>query len=274
MAKIKDLKLEEAQELLTFLGIEDSENFKENFSQKFFTKETALASDEIKKAIVGKRMTEIEGSLLKLGKIVDPELTRSKLGEKQIEENIEGFMELFSNKFTELETKASTGNDKKVNDLERMLQDKDKSLLSYKELAEKEAAEKERVVSEYQNGMKSYKINHQFEQYKNKLSWIDEPTDVQRIGFDTKISTSYKFDLDEKDNLVILSADGKPIPSKVKGGAMADPLEILDFELDQNKLKKNNNAKVNSSIFVQPVRQEQSNGKKLPAEYLKRIGGK
>lgn len=269
--KITDLKLEEAQELLTFLGIEDADTFKETFGQKFFTKETALASDEIKRAIVGKRMTEIEGSLLKLGKIVDPELTRSKLGEKQIEENIEGFMELFSNKFTELETKATTGNDKKVNDLERMLQDKDKSLMSYKESWEKEAAERGKEKEDYQNGMKSYKINHQFEQYKNKLSWIDEPTDVQRIGFDTKISSSYKFDLDEKDNLVILTADGKPIPSKVKGGAMADPLEILDFELDQNKLKKNNNAKVNSSIFVQPTDQPQ-NGRKLPAEYLKRVG--
>ena len=271
MAKIKDLKLEEAQELLSFIGIEDADNFKETFGKSFFTKETALGSEEIKKAITGKRMQEIEGKLLQLGKIVDPELTRSKLSERQIEENIEDLMSKFSERFTTLETKASEGNDKRVNDLEKMLHDKDKSLLSYKELAEKEAAEKERVVGEYQNGMKTYKINHQFEQYKNKLSWIDEPTDVQRIGFDTKIASSYKFDLDEKDNLVILSSDGSPIPSKVKGGAMADPLEILDYELDQNKLKKNNNAKVNSSIFVQPQVQTQQNGRKLPAEYLKRV---
>lgn len=274
MAKIKDLKLEEAQELLSFLGIEESENFKETFGQKFFTKETALASDEIKKAVTGKRMQEIESSLLKLGKIVDPELTRSKLSERQIEENIDELMGKFTDRFTQLESKASEGNDKRVNDLERMLQDKDKSLLSYKESWEKEAAERGKEKEEFQNGMKSYKINHQFEQYKNKLSWIDEPTDVQRIGFDTKIANSYKFDLDEKDNLIILTADGKPIPSKVKGGAMADPLEILDFELDQNKLKKNNNAKQNNSIFVPPARQEQGSGKKLPAEYLKRISGK
>lgn len=270
MAKsIKDLKLEEAQELLSYIGIEDAEKFKDEFNARFFTKEAALTNDEIRKTIVGKRMTEIEGAVLKLGKLVMPDITRSKLSEKAIEENIEELAGAFGSKFTELQELAKAGNDKRVNDLEKQLEDREKSAKAYKELADKIAGEYEGYKTETANSIKSYKINHQYEQLKSQLPWVDDVTDVQRIGFDTFVKSNYQLDLDEKDNLIVKDKDGKPVQSKQKA-AMADPMEILDSILDSNKLKKNNNGKQIIRNFTEN-RQTEGNGRKLPSTYLDRV---
>lgn len=272
MKAIKDLKLEEALDLLNYVGIDDAETFKDTFGTKFFTKETALENDEIKKAIVGKRMTDITSSLLRLGKVVNPELSMRELTKKHVEENIEDITEMFTNRISELDTKAKSGNDKKVTDLEKQLDEISKSVSVYKEVNEKLTAEYDTLKSGSANEMKSYKINHQYEQLKNQLSWIDEPTQVQRSGFDAIVSSNYKFDLDEKDNLRILDKEGKPIISKNKA-AVADPLEILDVLLDQNKLKKNNNAKSNNFVNFGQQSAQPETGRKLSKDYLKRVGG-
>lgn len=270
--KIDDLTIEEAKDLLKYVGIEDAENFKEQFPTKFLTVDSAITNETVIQKVTGKRLGEIAGKLHKVAKFLNPEISLDKFNEKKIEENIPEIENLLQTKFNELQESAKSGNDKKLNDALAQLAEKDKSISSYKELAEKEAAERERVTNEFQTGMKTYKINHQFEQYKSKLNWIDEPTDVQRIGFDTKIGSSYRFDLDEKENLIVLDKEGKPIPSKSHAGKMADPLEILDAELEANKLKKLNNAdNKNNRIFTSATKTEQ-NGSGLSKAYLKSIG--
>ncbi len=268
MAKtIKDLKPEEKDEILSFIGVDDFDNFKDTFQSKFFTKESAISNEEIQTAITGKRFKEVSAKLHKVAKFLNPDISLNEFNKKTIEENIPEIESLLATRFDEFEQKSKSGNDKRVNDLEKTLQEKEKSLNAYKELAEKEASEKAQIKNEYESGMKSYKIKHQYDQLKSKLSWIDEPTDVQRIGFDTKISSSYQFDLDEKENLQIFTADGKPIPSKSRAGQMADPFEVLDMELDVNKLKKNNNAK---QIVINNFKPE-NKGRELLPSYQKRL---
>jgi superfamily II DNA helicase RecQ len=175
-------------------------------------------------------------------------------------------------KITELQEQGKAGNDKKLNDALKLIEEKDKSIGSYKELAETNASKLEAATNEFQTGMKTYKINHQFEQYKNKLNWIDEPTGVQRIGFDTVVESKYRFDLDEKENLIVLDKEGKPIPSKLNGGKMADPLEILDAELEANKLKKLNNANnKNNGIFTPQNREKSDSGREFTSDYQRRL---
>lgn len=271
MAKtINDLKPEEKDEILSFLGMDDFDNFKDTFSKKFFTYDTAIRDEGIRKEATAKRMKEISGKLHKVAKFLKPELTLDEFNSKPLEDNIPELENILTTKLTEYETRMKSGNDKRLNDLEHQLQEKDKSIVAYKELAEKEAAEREKVTNEYQTGMRTFKINHQYEQLKGKLPWIDEPTDVQRIGFDTKVAQSYKFELDEKDQLQIFTSDGKPIPSKTKAGQMADPLEVLEHELDVNKLKKNNNAKPNNiTKFVTTT--TEGTGRQIPADALRRM---
>lgn len=270
--KIDDLTIEEAKDLLKYVGIEDAENFKEQFPTKFLTVDSAVTNETVIQKVTGKRLGEIAGKLHKVAKFLNPEISLDKFNEKRIEDNIPEIETLLQTKFNELQESAKSGNDKKLNDALAQLAEKDKSISSYKTLAETEAAERERVTNEFQTGMKTYKINHQFEQYKNKLNWIDEPTDVQRIGFDTKIGTSYRFDLDEKENLIVLDKEGKPIPSKLNGGKMADVYEILDAELEANKLKKLNNANnKNNGIFTTQKQEQTSNGREFNSDYLNRV---
>lgn len=270
--KLTDLKPEEKDEILNYLGFEDFENFKDQFPQKFLTVDSAITNETVIQKVTGKRLGEIAGKLHKVAKFLNPEMSLDKFNEKKIEENIPEIENLLQTKFNELQESAKSGNDKKLNDALAQLAEKDKSISSYKELAEKEAAERERVTNEFQTGMKTYKINHQFEQYKSKLNWIDDPTDVQRIGFDTKIGSSYRFDLDEKENLIVLDKDGKPIPSKLHAGKMADAYEILDAELEANKLKKLNNAdNKNNRIFTSAKQEQTTNGREFNPDYLKRV---
>ena len=270
--KLTDLKPEEKDEILSYLGFEDFENFKDQFPQKFLTVDSAVTNETVIQKVTGKRLGEIAGKLHKVAKFLNPEISLDKFNEKRIEDNIPEIETLLQTKFNELQESAKSGNDKKLNDALKQLEEKDKSLLSYKELAENNAKKLEENTTNFQANIKKFKVDTQFEQYKSKLNWIDEPTDVQRIGFDTKIGSSYRFDLDEKENLIVLDKEGKPIPSKSHAGKMADPLEILDAELEANKLKKLNNANnKNSSIFTTQTQQQTSNGREFNSDYLKRV---
>lgn len=270
MAKtIKELTPEQKDEILSYIDLEDFENFSDQFNKKYFTKQTAITDEEIVSAVTGKRIKSIESRFLELAKEIDPSMTKSKLGETHLEEAIENFIPVVKSKWSELETKAKSGNDKKVNDLLEEIKQKDQSILSYKELAEKEANEKEEILTKSTSEMKNFKLSHAYNELKNKLSWIDNATDVDRLGFDTLIKTKYKIDLNDKDEIQILTSEGKPIPSKVKGGQMADPFEILDMELEVNKKKKLNNAK--DSKVILPLNREKATGRELPKQYLNRV---
>ncbi len=270
MAKtIKDLNLEEAQALLAYVGIEDADKFKDEFGQKFFTKESAISNDEIISAVTGKRIKTLESKFLEIVKEFDPTITKSKLGEKHLEEAMDDYIPVFKTKLSELESKAKSGNDKKVSDLEKQYDDLNKSYQAQKEVTDRIESEYNKYKEESTNNIKSYKINHQLSELKNRIPWIDGMTEIQKAGYDTVLSSNYKFDLDEQDRLRILDKTGKPVQSKAKA-AIADPLEILDLIAEENQLKKKNNAQ-NGKQFFQIDTTKESSGRKLPADYLKRV---
>jgi hypothetical protein len=268
MKKLTDLKPEEKDEILSFLGFEDFDNFKDTFPTKFLTKEAALEDNEIVSRVTARRVSEIASKALPVFKLVDPEFSLNKLKEGRFEDHLLTLEEKAKATLSELKDKASAGNDKKLADLEKALEDKDKSILSYKELNERVSNEFESYKSETGNSIKSFKINHQLEQAKNKIQWVDDMTDVQRTGYNALLSSKYQFDIDEKDNIVVVGKDGKRIQSKNKAD-FATIEEILELEAEQNKLIKKNNAKSgNNPIFVQ----RSKNDKQLPANYLNRVG--
>lgn len=268
--KLADLKPEEKDEILNFLGFEDFDNFKEAFPSKFLTKEAALEDEDIVNKVTARRIGEISSKVLPVFKLVDPDISLNKLKEGRLEDHFKTLEEKARTTFEELKSKASAGNDKKLSDLEKQLEDKDKSILSYKELNERITGEFESYKNETGNSIKSYKINHQLEQAKSKLAWVDDMTDVQRTGYNALLGSKYQFDIDEKDNVVVVGKDGKRIQSKNKAD-FASLDEILALEADENKLIKKNNAKSgNNTIFVKPTKRE---GRDLPANYLNRMNG-
>lgn len=267
--KLTDLKPEEKDEILSFLGFEDFDNFKETFPTKFLTKEAALDDEEIVSKVTARRIGEISSRVLPVYKLVDPDISLNKLKEGRLEDHFKTLEEKAKATFEDLKTKASAGNDKKLSDLEKMLEDKDKSIQSYKELNDRITGEFESYKNETGNSIKSYKINHQLEQAKSKIAWVDDMTDVQRTGYNALLGTKYQFDIDEKDNVVVVGKDGKRIQSKNKAD-FASLEEILALEAEQNNLIKKNNAKSgNNPIFV---KRPESKGRELPANYLNRVG--
>lgn len=268
--KLTELTPEEKDGILSYIGIEDFENFKDEFPKKFLTVDTAINNDKVISAVTGKRVKTIESALLDVFKLVDPTVSKSKLGEKPLETNIEELTGMLNTKFTELETKSKHGNDKRVDDLLKEKEDIQKSYIAEKEVNQRLTSEFDTFKSDSANNIKTYKVNHQITELKVKLPFIDDVTELQRVGFETILNSKYKFDLDENDKLRVLGVDGKPIQSKARA-AIAEPYEILEYELEVNKLKKNNNIKQNNSIFTPKNVTPQNNGRQLSIDAQKRM---
>lgn len=233
--------------VLSFLNVdkieseEDFDNFKQTFNSKFVSKETAHTDEDIKNRVVGKRMGEITSKLVEFGKVLGQDVSFEKLKDKKVEEVITEFSSVVTNSFEELKSKAKEGNDKKLNDLQKELEDKVKSLTSYKEALEQTQgllAEKE---SNFQSELKNYKVQTKLKDIRANIPFVDGLNEIQRTGFETIINRDYRFDLDEKDNVIVTDKDGNLVPVKDKAGVFADPMTIFTTVAESNGLLKKNN---------------------------------
>jgi len=64
---------------------------------------------------------------------------------------------------------------------------------------------------------------------------------VSKIGFDTLIKSSFKFDIGENDEFLVLDSNGQKVPNPTKTGVYLGLSEVLEMEAKkQNMLKQNN----------------------------------
>ncbi len=260
--------------VLSFLNVEkieseeDFDNFKQTFNSKFVSKETAHTDEDIKNRVVGKRMGEITSKLVEFGKALGQDVSFDKLRDKKVEDVITEFGSVVTTQLEQLQSKAKEGNDKKLNDLQKELEDKVKSLTSYKEALEQTQgllAEKE---SNFQSELKNYKVQTKLKDIRASIPFVDGITDVQRAGFETIINSSYKFDLDEKDNVIVTDKDGNLVPVKDKAGVFADPTTIFTTVADANGLlKKNNLENVKKPVTFERQTETAKDSKKVSTAY-------
>lgn len=272
------IKPEVAEEILGFIGIESAEDldtFKTEFNSRFVPLNDAHNNPEIQKKVVGKRMTEITSKLTDFGKSVGLDVSFDELAKKKVEDVIGDFKSSLATKITELSEAANSGSDKRVHDLAKQLEEKDKSLNQFKSEWEKTANEFNAFKEQSENSLKAYKVNHQLDSLKSKINWVDDIKDVHRAGFNTIINSEYRFELGEGDKLVVKDKDGNFIPNKNKAGAFADPFDVLVSVADLNGLVKKNNAdnSQKKTIFANAKREDGSDNrdKKLSPAYLKRV---
>jgi len=267
-----ELDLTKAKEIIDYLGIDDLDKFKETIASKFLLKDTAHENEDVRKKVTGDRMQKITSKFLPIAKMIDPDTSHRKISEKNFEDYLDEFAGAFSTKLTSLEEAGRSGNDKKVNELEAMLLDTKKSVTAYKEVADKVTGEFETYKSDASNQFKDYKINHQLGIIKSKIAFVDDITEIQRIGYDTALKNNFKFDLDDKENLIVMDKEGKPVQREDKA-AIADPLYILGILAEKNNLMKKNNANQNNLLPLKQnkINTEQKNGMTLSASYLKKI---
>jgi hypothetical protein len=247
------MEIKTAEEILNFIGIdkvEDLDTFKVEFNSRFVPLNDAHNNPDIQQRVVGKRMTEITSKLADFGKSVGLDVTFDQLAKKKVEEVITDFKGSLSERLQELSNAANSGTDKRVHDLAKQLEEKDKSLNQFKEEWEKTANEFNAYKEQAASNIKSYKVNHQLDSLKSKIAWVDDINDIYREGFEIYINKNYVFDLDENERLIVKDKEGKFIPKKDKAGSFADPLEILSSVAEQNRLVKKNNADNNKKSVI------------------------
>ena len=77
-----------------------------------------------------------------------------------------------------------------------------------------------------------------------------------------------KFDLDEKDNVVVTDKDGNLVPVKDKAGVFADPTTIFTTVADANGLlKKNNLENVKKPVTFERQTETAKDSKKVSTAY-------
>ena len=252
MAINKDLE----GKLLQFIGVENIEteddfnSFKESFNTRFVPRETAHRDEGIAKTIIGKRMGEITSALNDFGKSVGLDVSYEKLKEKTIEDNIADFKDMIGGKINELSTKAKDGNDKKVNDLLKQIEEKEKSLHSYKEANEQLTGKMAETETMFSQKINDFKVGSQLKDMKSSIAWVDGINDVQRAGFDALLSSKYKFNLGEGDKVEVTDTDGNLIPLKDKAGQFADAKTVIQQLAEENGLVKKNNASTDKKKVV------------------------
>lgn len=235
----------EIKDLLPVLGLDGTDpnsltidTVKETIGKKFISRDVAHEDTEVNKKAVGRRMGAVTTKISQLFGI-----PHSQLEGKDVETILSEIQTSHTKAVEELSKKATEGNDKKVTDLMRELEDKNKSLQAYetqnKELRDSLKLEK----TESEKKIRTFLLNSKLTEAKSGISFVDDITEVQKTGFDALLNTKYRFDLDDKmEKLVVKDHEGNPIKSKANPGSFADPQEILSLEAEANKLLKKNNA--------------------------------
>jgi hypothetical protein len=217
----------------------DVNDFKSFVDSKFIAKDAAINDETIVSAVTGKRLGS---ATTKFAQAFG--LKASELNGKKLEDLFAEVSGSYNSTIEELKKKATEGNDKKLNDLQKALEEKDKSITDYKTLAEQTASELDKTKNEAFGQLKAYKLNDKVSKIKSQISFVDgfEKDAVRKTGFDTLVSSKYVVDLGENDEVIVKDTKGHFIPSKLKAGSHADLAEVLSLEAEANGLLKKNNG--------------------------------
>lgn len=250
---LKDIKTED---LISALGfkVEDAESvtlddIKNHVDTSYVLRENILKDDEINRKITGKTL----GSLAtKAAQTFG--FKHSEIDGKQLVEIFEMVKTANEARVAELEEKAGKGNDKKVEELQKTLLQKE----AEKKLAEdglKQWEEKYNAESgNWEAKLKQYKLSDKVSKVKDSLKdkFTEDFTknELVKTGFESYLSSTYDFDLDEKDNVIVKAKDGSIVKSKKTVGHAATLDEILLTEMDAKGVLKKNNANDNKKVIT------------------------
>lgn len=240
----------ELKDVLAVVGIDEAdiekltpEDVKGHVEKLYVLKDNVYKDPEIKKTITGKAFGGVTTEFVRTFG-----LKHSDVEGKKLEEVFPLVKEKYESTIKELSEKAGAGNDKK---LEEALKERAK-IEAERDLARQGLSELEKKLQETelntQNTIKTFKLNDKLGKVKESLApkFTEEFTknELVKTGFEAHIASKYAFDLDDKDNPIVISkADGKPVGSKTKAGHTATPEEVLLAEMDALGVLKKNNAK-------------------------------
>ena len=250
-----------AKELLGALGFDDLDPEKvtvEELTAKH--NERFVPLDGIEKNETVK--TKVTGTVL--GKLTTKiaqtfGLEKKDVEGKKIEELISLGKEKLDGQIGELKTSLETSSPEEIKKLnakiEKLNADYTGKVTEYKALADTYEKDK----GEWQNGLKSYKLNDKVTKVKSditdKLSEDYSKNELVKKGFDSHFSDKYELDLDENDEIIIKDKSTKAVvKAKKEAHKNATLDEVILAEAESKGILKKNNGGV-----VPPVIKTNSN---------------
>lgn len=243
---------------LTKVEVADVKTF---MDEKFVSREHAPKDEKIKNAVFGKTIGSIKTKIKQLGEFEEKDVEG-----QDIEPLLTKLHEKWNNEIKVAKEAAKGGTDKQVLDLQKLIEDKDKSIKAFKDgLKEKEEKIVE-LTTTYTDGLKNYKTSHKLDELKAKIPFVEDYSkkEVLRTGFEALLKSKAKFTLNDKDELEVFSADGNPIKHPKKTGEFLKPDEFLLQLAEEQGLIKKNNGQTKTPIFIPGFTEEnqsRNNGK-------------
>lgn len=264
----KSLDIPEALQTELIKGDKKIEDFNTHFQDTFIAKKLATSDKNIRSTIGG----EITGSITTAANRAFG-FTKGETEGLKVEEIVAKGVESFNTKIKELEESKENTNDEQV---EKLTKDFDKLKEKFN-TSESALLDSNKTIESnklnYEKEIKGNQVSLLLNTEKAKLAYIDDITPLQKAGFESILSSKYKFDL-EDDKFGVTDLDGNKIQNENKTEFL-NPLEVLKLEATENKLLKMNNTdtsntnttKNNSASFQTKIDQ---NGK--PERILRSAG--
>jgi len=228
----KKLTLEEAEERLSFLGIEaDSfDDFKSGFSEKYAGDAKQAASKWLS-PMVGEKTAKIKQNIIKKAREEGIEFTQKELEEKELEEVHDLIAERKAGKFkTELEaikSKVGANGDEVVKDLQEKYEKAAKRASEEETLRKQLAGELDNYKQTALNEVKGVKVSYLKADQMSKLKLKPGLSELEKTGFESHIEKNFKFDFDDQGKPFVADSQGNRIRSSKKADEYKSIDEVL-----------------------------------------------
>ena len=251
-------------------GSDSVEDFQKFFATKFIARDKVSNDPDLISKMEGRRIGSINTTVNRLfGEVIG--MNADELRTSKVEDVLGTIKETYEGQIDEIKSRSKDGNDKKVNDLQALIEDKDKSIDAYKQSIQKLETDFGSFKLNSQDEISNYMTNHQLSEVYGSLNYKEGISEVEKAGFKALVSNSVKLGLDENKKLIVRDSDGNPIPSKKSASEHATPADVLSELAEKNNLLRKNNAKVNTDSKSVVQSNGKSTERKLQQSYYDRI---
>jgi hypothetical protein len=235
----------EAKEILDYLGfdsakISDIDTFKKEFEPEagkpVFVRSGDIKKSHVYSSIVGELTGSIQTKVKAIAKKFAVDLTKEEIEGKQVEDIVALVLEKQAegNKsiVDELTSKVGLGNDEKVKEWQDKYSKIESKFNDTKSLLEKTNSDFNSYKETAASQLKNQKLDIYKKDVFSKLKFKQNATELEKIGFNAKISEKFDFDLDENDSFFVKEKkSGARIPSTKVTGQFMSAEEVLEKEI-------------------------------------------
>lgn len=239
--------------------IEDEDEFLTEFHKDYVHRDYVAKDPALMQAITGRRMGSFEA---KLATYYPEDFNTEEIKDKKAEEKAEALLNHFKSKWETTqaaldEVKKGGADDKKFVELTEKYQ----QLEGKWKVADKQAQEfkalADNTKSEYEGKLKGVTVNTRLEKLMAKIPFADGISELAIEGFENKVKSSLKFELNDKGDLEVYDAQtGEPIARDKNAGIMT-PEEALTALATKHKIiKMHNGPAAPTKKVAEPVKKE------------------